>query len=164
MWGHVRKLPGMSVDLRRLRAGEWLAGAGAAIMAVALFAHWYGPAAPGGPYLTGWAGIAHLRWVWLVAIAVGLALVVAQAACRAPALPASLSVISTVIALIAVLTLLIRVVIDPLAHQRFPAWLEFIGACALLVGSFGSLRQEGIRERDGPGEIPVIDLAARSGS
>lgn len=150
----------MHLDPRRLRSGEWLAGAGALVMFIALFAlQWYGPASGAPHSRNGWEGT-NLHWLALLAILAGLALVLAQAACRAPALPSSLSVVSTVIAFVTVIWLLFRVVIDPGPAQRLGAWLELIGALALLVGSFVSLRQEGIPEREAPTEIPVVDLPA----
>ncbi len=154
----------MDVRAARLRTGEWLTGAGVVVMVVALFAlHWYGRSGTT-PAQTGWGGTTHVNWLLLVTIVVALALVVAQAAFRAPAIPACLSVISTVVALVAALWLLLRVVIDPASHQRAGAWIELLGGLVVLVGSFLSLRKEGIAERDGPGEIPTASLARARGA
>jgi hypothetical protein len=149
----------MSVRPSRLRGGEWLAAAGAIVMIVALFGlHWYGPS-PGAPGThSGWTGATHLHWLLALAILVGLGLVVSQAACRAPAIPACLSVISSVVAAVTVLWLLFRVVLDPGPHQQVGAWIELLGGLTLLAGSYWSLRQEGIAPEDGPGEIPVLTL------
>ncbi len=149
----------MSVQPSRLRGGEWLAALAVVVMVVALFAlHWYGPT-PGAPGTrAGWSGTSHLHWALLVAILVGIGLVVAQAACRAPALPACLSVISSVISLLALLWLLYRVVLEAPSHQLAGAWVELAGGLALFVGSYWSMRQEGIRPQDGPGEVPVVKL------
>jgi hypothetical protein len=151
----------MTVAPSRLRGGEWLAALGAVVMIVALFGlRWYGPA-PGAPTARdGWNGTDHLHWLLALAILVGVALVVTQAACRAPAIPASLSVVSSVVAAITILFLLIRVVIDAQPHQEAGAWIELLGALALFVGSYRSLRQEGIAPQDGPQEIPVLTLPA----
>jgi len=145
----------MRFDLRRLRAGELLATAGVVVMLVALFAvHWY----DGAVARTGWHTATHLRWLLLVAAAFGLAITAAQAACRGPALPASLDVLAIVVAFVTLLWLIFRVAVDPPPHELFGAWLELIGGAALLAGSFLALRQEGILERDGPGEIPLVRL------
>jgi hypothetical protein len=142
----------MRFDLRRLRAGEWLALLAAGVMALALFAlRWY-------PGRTGWQATSHLRWLLVVTIAVGLALVAAQAALRAPAVPASLDVIAVPVTLVAVLWLLYRVAINASSRQRFGAWLELIAAAGLLAASLLALRQEGTLERDGPGVVPVVEL------
>jgi hypothetical protein len=144
----------MNAKLSRLRAGEWLTAVSVVLMVVALFAlHWSGGR-------TGWQAVTHLRWLLLIALLPGAALAIAQAAFRAPAIPATLDVICTVLAIPTVLWLILRVVIDPGADEQVGAWLELLGALGLLVGSFLALRQEGIREDDGPGEIPLVDLAA----
>lgn len=149
----------MSIVPARLRAGDWLAALGAIVMIVALFGlHWYGATAGGSGPRTGWSATAHLHWLLALAILVGLAFVVAQAACRAPAIPACLSAVSIVVALITTVWLLFRVVIDPGPHRQAGAWIELLGAGALLVGSYWSLRAEGIRPEDGPGEIPLLEL------
>src|SRR5437763_3007781 len=149
----------MSLVPARLRAGEWLAALGAILMIVALFGlHWYGPTPDAPSTRSGWSGATHLHWLLLVAILVGLALAISQAACRAPAIPATLSVVSSGIAFLALLWLLFRVVLDAPPHQEAGAWIELIAALLLFVGSYWSMRQEGIRPQDGPGEIPVLTL------
>jgi len=145
--------------LSRLRPGEIIVAAAVVVMAVSLFAlDWYGE-----PSRTGWNGTTHVRYLLLLDMLLGLALVVTQAACRAPAIPVSVSVFSTVVALVTALWLIYRVLIDSQPHQELGAWLELIGGLALLVGSFLSMREEGIAAQDGPGEIPVVNLPAPSG-
>jgi hypothetical protein len=94
----------------------------------------------------------------LVVAAVGLALVVAQARFRAPAIPACLDTVSTVLAAIGVVWVLVDVVSG--SHQRAGAWLGLLAACAIEAGSFLALRQEGILDVDGPQHIPVVPLEA----
>jgi hypothetical protein len=145
------------VKLSRLRAGEWLTAASVLLIAVALFGlHWYGSR-------TGWQSATHLRWLALLALLLGAALVITQAAFRAPAIAVTLDVISTVVALPAVLWLILRVIIDPGAHRQAGAWLALLGGLGLLTGSYLAIRQEGIREADGPGEIPLVDLGGSGG-
>jgi hypothetical protein len=145
------------MKVSRLRAGEWLTAAAAALMLVSLLvAHWY-------PRRTGWQSATHLRWLLVIAIVLGTALVITQAALRAPAIPATLDVISIVVTIPTLLWLVLRVVIDAGAHQRLGGWFELLGAVGLLTGSFLALRREGIREADGPGEIPLVDLAVAGG-
>lgn len=155
----------MNLRVARLRSGEWLITAAVVTMLVSLFAlHWYGPTSTAGgplPARNGWTGATHLHWLLALALLVAIAAVVAQAASRAPALPACLDVISIVVSLLGVLWLLFRVVIDAPPHQLFGAWLGLIAALGLLAGSFLALRQEGILEADGPGEVPVVGGAAR---
>jgi len=93
----------------RLRRGELIAGGGAVVLAVSLFLlPWYGVRSPFGPTaaslgastsFTGWNSLSHLRWLVLITILLALALVWLQATRPAPALPVSVSVIMTVVAL-----------------------------------------------------------------
>lgn len=146
----------------RLRAGEWLAGAGALALALLLvLAHWYG--VHGAPPLTGWTALTVTRWVALVTIVAALALALAQATQRAPALPAALSVVVLVLGTACALILLIRVVIDlpgPDARvdARLGAYLGLLSALAIAVGGFMSLRREGVAAFDERTEIETVVL------
>jgi hypothetical protein len=146
----------------RLRRGEWLVGAGAVALLVLMFAFkWYGPGnITGSTYVNGtvngWHGLTHVRWLILFTIAVSLSLPVAQATRRAPALPASISVIVPVLALITVLWLGYRVLISIPPHETAAAYVGLASAVAILAGGYLSLREEGIAPDDGPPEIPTV--------
>lgn len=163
----------MDLDPSRLRRGEWVAGIGGVLLLVFVFAlPWYEVRAPyrvtntlagGNTSPNGWTALSHVRWLLLIAALAALALAWLQATRRAPALPVSFSVIVTVLALIAVLVLVYRVLInepgaDSIVDQRPGAYLGLASGIAILYGGFASMRQEGIEERDGPGEIPVASL------
>jgi hypothetical protein len=133
------------------------------IMALALFViDWHGAGRDRGRSIPGstiWQSTTDLRWGLLLTIVLGAAAVVAQAAFRAPAIPSTVDVITIVVAAVAVLVLVYKVVLHPGEREQFGAWLELIGALGLLGSSFLALRQEGIRTEDGPGEIPLVNLA-----
>jgi hypothetical protein len=140
-------------DPSRLRRGEILAGAGAVLLLVFMLAgDWYGS---GSHERTGWQALTDLRWLVIVTTALALLLTVTQAVRRAPAVPAALSVIVTVLGIITVLALIYRVLIDPPAHEQAAAYLGLLSAIALAYGAYASLRQEGVARRDAPAEIPV---------
>jgi hypothetical protein len=144
----------------RLRLGEWLAAvAAAALLALLVLAKWYGQASAS---VTGWHALAITRWLVLITAAVALVLAFFQAARRAPAIPVSISVILTLLSLIAFLALLYRVTINAPApgHARVGAFLGLAGAAALVSGAYLSMRTEGIAERDGPGEIELVALSS----
>ena len=106
----------------RLRRGEVLAGVGAVLLLVFVLAlKWYGH---GDHSLTGWQALTNLRWLVIVTIACALALTITQATRRSPAVPATLSVIVTVLGLITVLALIYRVLIDPPRRRAgaAPTW------------------------------------------
>jgi Mn2+/Fe2+ NRAMP family transporter len=157
----------------RLRRGEVIVGASAvSLLVFMLFFTWYGLSGVLAPTasrlgastsVTGWDGLAHVRWLVVVTIAASLALVYFQATRRAPAVPVSLSVIVTVLALLTALALLYRVVInvpggDGLYEQKAGAFLALASALVLVYGGYLSMRSEGIAERDAPREIKTVQL------
>ena len=143
----------MNFDPSRLRRGELLAATGAILLLVFLLAGtWYGHASNA---RTGWEALTELRWLVLVTIASAWLLAITQATRRAPAVPATLSMIVTVLGFITVLALIYRVLIDPPAHEEAGAYLGLLSAIAIAYGGFASLRQEGAARRDAPTNIPV---------
>jgi hypothetical protein len=152
----------MDFDPSRIRRGEALAGASAsALLAFMFVLQWYGPRADGArpvASLTGWQAFTVWRWLALATILAALCLVVFQATRRAPALPVSTSVITIALALVAVLWLAIRVLLDHPPHQRIGAILGLVSALGVLSGSYLSLRREGIAPRDEPAAIQIVTL------
>lgn len=137
----------------RLRRGELLVGASATLLLVFMLAStWYDR--PSGS-LTGWQALTDLRWLELATIVVAFGLVLAQMTRRAPAVPATMSLLVTVIGIINLLALIYRVLINAPAHEQVGAFLALASALGIAWGGYLSLRQEGIARRDEPREIPV---------
>lgn len=155
----------MDFDPSRIRRGEVIASAGAVALLVLVFVlQWYGPRAGGaGPVasLTGWQAFTVWRWVALLTIVAALCLIVFQATRRAPALPASASVVVTALALVTAVWLGVHMLFDHPPHQRVGALLGLISACGILVGGVLSLRDEGIAPRDAPTEIPTVRISVQ---
>jgi hypothetical protein len=160
-------------DARRLRRGELIAGGGALVLALVLFAlPVYGVTATFAPTLAsegqatsfdGWHSLAHLRWLVLLATLVALALVFVQATRRAPAVPSTVALIVIVVALLTTLALIWRVLIDPPGaplDERYGAYVALIASLAMLYGGYRSLRQEGLAESDAVTEIEVVSLSS----
>jgi hypothetical protein len=144
----------MGLRPARLRRGELLAGAGAlALIVLMVGVHWYGAR-------TGWQVLTSARWLVVVTVAAALVLVASQATRPSPALPVTMSVITTVLGLLTVLWLLYRVAVSPGAHQHVGSCLGLLSACMILVGAFWSMRQEGISPEDEPREIVTVKLRA----
>jgi hypothetical protein len=137
-----------------------VAGAAGLLLLVDLFAaHWYVP--PAGAGVSGWDALSVLRWLLLVTAVGGIGLAFAQARLRAPAVPVTLAVVLTILGLIATIALIIRVLLDQPGGSLDTVAGGYVGlaaAAALLVAGLMSLRQEGILERDGPGEIPTLSI------
>jgi hypothetical protein len=169
----------MDFDPSRLRRGEIIVGAGSVVLLASMFVlTWYGlaaqprPAATSGgasTSLNGWDALTNVRWLMLLTIACGLALVCLQAARRAPAIPVTLSVIVAVLGLLTVLVLIYRVLInepgsDAVIEQKAGAFVGLASAIAIVLGGYLSMREEGIADKDGPGEIETVSLGPASGS
>jgi hypothetical protein len=166
----------MDFQVSRLRRGEVIAGIAAAVLLVVLLTlPWYGlggrlgrtaAALGASTSITGWQGLPTLRWLTLVTILTALALTWFQGARRAPALPASLSVIVLVLSILTALGLIYRVLIsvpgpDSLGEAKAGAYVGLAGAVVLVYGAFRSLREEDPADPERNARIPVIELGHR---
>lgn len=137
-------IPVMSSPPARLRRGEVLAGASGAALLVVLWAvPWFTARSAAGvdANLDGWHALPILRWLILVTALTAVALLIAQATRRAPAVPVTLSVIVTALGLLSLLALVIRVpTADP--TPQVGAFLGLAGALLVVVAGFLSLRDE----------------------
>jgi hypothetical protein len=146
-------------------------GAGGVLLLVAmLLTPWYtltltsggaGPTFYIPQQVDGWNGLSHARWLLLATILLALAAVFFQAQRRAPALPATLCVLASILAGFTVIWLIVRVLIAPPGGRGIGGWLGLLGALAIAYGGCASMRREGIHPADAPTEIPTIDLATK---
>ena len=108
------------MDLRRLRAGEWLAGAGGVALIVSLFLPWDPPT---------------VIAVLLIAIALlALALAVLQATQDTPAKPLGAGVLGVLFGFVGVVLAAI-----------FGGWVALAAAVAVTVGAWRSIAAEYVR-------------------
>jgi len=144
----------------RLRAGEWLAAAGAAALLVALFLPWFGIEVPGAagnlvnPFLadlTGTSGWNTLGWVTIVLAlaAIGCAawLAIANATGGPVAQAVAASVLTATAGTLAFVVLALRVLVfQPGPNQfivvRYGAWLGLLAALVLAVGGWWATKDE----------------------
>jgi hypothetical protein len=155
--------------MRRLRDGEWIAGAGAVALLASMFLHWYGlavsfgPLDVGGPEATAWQAFGVLDVVLALLALVPLALVVTQATRQSPAVPVFFSVLTVVAGALAALLILYRIVNQPgpndLVDVQAGAWLGFLAAVIVTGGGWRSMRVEPVPGTPMP---PVEDLPAPS--
>lgn len=154
-------------------------GACSVVLLASMFAiEWYGftaqlrpSTASLGPStsVNGWNALTNARWLMLLTIVCGLALVYVQAARRAPAIPVTLSVIVAVLGLLTVIVLVYRVLInepgsDAVVEQKAGAFVGLASAIAILIGGYLSMRDEGIADKDGPGDVETVSLGPAGGS
>jgi uncharacterized membrane protein HdeD (DUF308 family) len=129
------------MSLRRLRAGELLALAGAACVIVSLLEPWYDGALG---KLDAWDTFGPGLMLLMAGACAALALAFATLAERSPALPVSLAVWTVLLGLIAVIAAVVRVLERPdhTTSLCVGAWLALAGAVAILAGAWQSLRDE----------------------
>ena len=147
----------MEFDPSRLRRGELLAAASAVLLTIFLVGgKWYGGSGQAGDSLSGWQALTDLRWLLLVTIVAALGLAFTQVTRRAPAVPVTMSLIVMLLGIVSVIALVIRVLIDPPAHEQAGAYLGLLFTAGIAWGGCLSLRQEGVAVWDAPRDIPIV--------
>jgi hypothetical protein len=106
----------------------------------------------------GWHGLSHARWLILLTILAALGLLFFQATRRAPAIPATFSLVAGLLGALSALWLIYRVVINPPGGREIGGWIGLLSAGAITYGGYASFRLEGIAASDAPAEIPTIGL------
>jgi len=134
------------MDLRRLRAGEWITGASGVVLLVSLFQPWYDLA--GIIELTAFQAFAVYD-VLLVGLALaGIALFVVTAHQQGPAVGIALDGLTALFAMVMSVLLVIRVLnlpadIDHETTDRMTfLWVGLAATFGVLVGAFVSMRDE----------------------
>jgi hypothetical protein len=131
--------------VRRLRRGEWLAGAGGVVLLAALFLHWVSQHASA---RSGWASLGWPALTLAVAAILAAAwLMAATASGRPMAHAMAADVVTTLVGAAAVLVMLVRIAIDqPGADSattiRYGAWIGLAGALLIAAGAWWALRDE----------------------
>jgi hypothetical protein len=172
------------MDLGRLRAGEWILGAGSALLLVSLFVGWYEgknvevriPASSGDYTLNAFEAFAWLDLVLLAGALLGLALVAASAAQRVAAVNIAGSAVLALVSGVLVVVVLYRIARIPdfdsargvffESSRDTGIWVGLVGCLLMLGGSLASMRDERItgdtRSVD-PADIEALP-APRAGS
>ncbi|HKH17627.1 MAG TPA: hypothetical protein VKA57_08890 [Solirubrobacteraceae bacterium] len=140
--------------MRRLRDGEWIAGAGGMALLAALFLDWYSGA-------SAWQAFSLLDIALALLALVPLGLVVLQATRESPSLPVAFSVLTTLAAAIATLLVLYRMLNQPGPNDVIDvepgAWIGLAAALLTAAGGWRSLRAEAVQGVRTP---PIEDLPA----
>jgi hypothetical protein len=133
----------MHLNPARLRRGEVVSAASAAVLLVALWAlPWFRFDAPGGHTdAAGFSSLPLLRWFLLVAGIGGILLALFQASCRAPALPVATDLVVTILAALTTLLLLIRLPTSD-GSPLIGGFIGLVAIAGVTAGAFMALRQE----------------------
>ncbi len=129
------------MNLKRLRAGELLALAGAACVIASLFLRWY--ETPTGS-LDAWSTFGPAVVLLMLGAGAALVLVAATVTERSTALPVAAAVWTVALGLVALIAALVRVIERPdhATSLCAGAWLALAGAVLILAGAWQSMRDE----------------------
>jgi hypothetical protein len=143
------------MDLRRLRAGEWIAALGGAALLASLFLPWYerpaatciqivGQDCPGPARFSAWEALAANDVILALAAAAAIALLVVTATQRVPAVPIALAGLVTLAGIVGLVIVLVRTAWLPdVDADRGPAlWLGLAGALAIVIGGWLAMHDE----------------------
>ena len=125
------------MDLRRLRAGEWLAAAGGAGLIVALFLPWFEGE-------TGYEALTVIDLLLTLLALLAIALPALQATRDSPALPVATAVLLAALGIAGILLVLFRMIDDPWAgaDRELGIWIALIAAAAIETSGWLSLDNE----------------------
>jgi hypothetical protein len=153
------------MDLRRLRAGEWIAVLSGAVLLVSLFLPWYrrGPVAcialvgqecPNPERFTGFEAFSVIDWVLAAVGLFAIAVFLVTLTQRTAALPIAMDALLTIAGAIAAVIVLIRLLnipdgLGPHVERSGGAWVALAGALGTAVGAWLAMRDE---RRGRPGE------------
>jgi hypothetical protein len=148
------------MDLRRLRAGEWLAGVSGLVLLVALFLPWYGDDAGS---RTGWESLGALDVVLAVVALSALAIPVVTALERVPAVPLAHQSLTTLVGLLAVVLVLIRVLNMPdwAAEREWGLWVALAATLGIAGGGLVAMRDERLTRGERHTDLTGVPVAAQ---
>jgi hypothetical protein len=131
------------VDLRRLRAGEWLAAAGGILLIASLFLPWYEGTEP----VTGFEAMTVIDILLALLAALALALPILQATQDAPNKPVGAAVLGVVLGALGTLLVVFRLIDAPAdgLEVRPGAWIAFAATVLITVAAWRSLAAEYVR-------------------
>lgn len=136
-----------AMDLRRLRAAEWMV----ALSGVTLFASLFLPWFDGGR--SAWEALGATDVILTAIAATAIGLFVVTATQRVPAVPVALGAVVAVLGLVAVVIVLVRVV-SPDGGRDWGLWLALAAALGLSAGAWLGIRDERVA---GAPEAPEIE-------
>ena len=143
--------------MRRVRAGELVAGAAGVVLLASMFLSWYSVSGRDDS-LTAWAAFSVVDVLLAVVALLGVALALSEVVGRGPALPVALGVITTTLALAGTLLLAYRILNQPgpndLISVEAGAYVGLLAGLGVFLGAWLSLSDERPRPADPPPPEP----------
>jgi hypothetical protein len=144
------------MTLRRVHAGDVLAGLGGVALLAVMFAPWYHflegvytgtrTIAPGDETQSAWEALTVLRFALAATALLGIVQLATTLFERTPAWPVAAEVFGVAIGIITTIWLVIRLLNPPgdnfAADLRWGAWVGLVCCVATLAGAYWSLRAE----------------------
>lgn len=143
------------MDLRRLRAGEWIAGVSGVVLGVALFLPWYErrePLPAQRTTMNAWEAYATVDVLLAITAALGIGLLLLTAAQRSPSPGIAADALVTIVASPIALVALVRVLVVPEDFEAAAplieagragfAWIGLGAAIGVAVGAIVAMRDE----------------------
>jgi hypothetical protein len=144
------------MDLRRLRAGEWIAALAGLLLVASLFLPWYGT-----PDASGWEALA-VNDLMLAGIgAFAVATLVVTASQPAPSLPIALDAFLALAALVGLVLVLVRVAWVPegLDSREWGLWLGLAGVLGVNAGAWIAMRDQRLSKPGRPTDLSGRPIA-----
>jgi hypothetical protein len=152
------------VDLRRLRAGEWIAGLSGAALVVDLFLPWYGAEGTSAT-ATAWEAFAVNDAILLLVALFAVGLWTAAATQRTSAVPVGTAALTVLLALVGTILVVIRLVFEPSVESvashatavgvafygpglsnsatiEYGAWIGLVAVLGIVFGGYRSMADE----------------------
>jgi hypothetical protein len=142
--------------MSKLRTGEIVTGASAALLLVVMFLDWYG--VRGIAAANAWQAFGVIDILLALVIALGLGTLAFQVVGRGPATPVAFEVLTSTVALIALLLVAYRILNQPgpndLVDVKLGAWLGLLATAGVFWGAWKAMSDERPRPADPPAPEP----------
>jgi hypothetical protein len=137
--------------MRRVRAGEVVAGVAGAVLLLSLFLEWY-TVRGRAEGLTAWGAFSFVDLLTALVALLGIGLAASQVVGRGPALPVAVAVVTTTLGLAATLLVLYRILNQPGPNDAIGvgagAWLGLAACLGVFLGAWLALSDERPRPVD----------------
>lgn len=146
------------MDLRRLRAGEWIAALSGLVLLVALFFPWYAAELDS---RTGWQSLGALDVVLALVALSALAIPAVTATHRVPAVPLAHQSLTALAGILAVVLVLVRVLNLPdwAVERDWGLWLGLAASLGIVIGAFVAMRDERLTDAGKHSDLTGVPVA-----